>query len=78
MALSVNAVATLSREVYVQRRIAARYQERGDPITLRRVTLVTVGNPSSPVPYQNPPDYSADLVVTTGISVTGQAYLGMS
>lgn len=78
MALPVNAgVATLSREVYVQRRIASRYQERGDPITLRRTTLVTTGNPSSPVPYVNPPDYSADLVVTTGVSVTGQAYLGL-
>lgn len=78
MALPSMAIGTLTREKYTARRVAARYQERGDPITLRRVTLVTTGSPSSPVPYVNPPDYSADLVVTTGVTVTGQDYLGLA
>jgi hypothetical protein len=61
-----------TRAQYVAQRVGARMQERGDSMQLRRVSML-----AGPVPYRNPPDYSADLVVTTGVRVGGQAYLGI-
>lgn len=61
-----------SREQYVAQRIGARMQQRGEPMTLRRVSLT-----GGPVPYANPPDVSSDTAVTTGVTVAGQAYLGL-
>lgn len=62
-----------SREQYVAQRVAARMRQRGETMTLRRTTMGT-----GPVPYRNPPDVAADLVVLTGVRVNGQAYLGVA
>lgn len=62
-----------TREQYIAQRVGARMQNRGEPMTLRRVSLL-----NGPVPYRNPPDVSADAVVATGVTLGGQAYLGIS
>lgn len=62
-----------TREQYVAQRVAARMRQRGETMTLRRISMGT-----KPVPYRNPPDVSADLVVLTGVAVNQQAYLGVS
>lgn len=60
-----------TRGQYLAQRIGARMGQRGDPMVLRRVSMI-----SGPTPYRNPPDYSADLVVTTGV-VDTQTFLGI-
>lgn len=60
------------RNHYVQNRVGVRMQSRGEPMVLRRVSLL-----AGPVPYRNPPDVSAVVTVRTGVTVTGQAYLGL-
>lgn len=63
---------SFSRAAYVAQRVGTRMQSRGDPMTLRRVSMVP-----GPVPFRNPPDYSLDLIVRTGTRAGGQSFLGI-
>lgn len=54
-------------------RVGARYAQRGEPMTLRVVSALP-----GPVPYPNPPNVSGDLVVATGVTSLGHAYLGIT
>jgi hypothetical protein len=62
-----------SRNQYVQDRVAARMEQRGEPMILRSVSEL-----SGPEPYRNPPDLSADLLVTAGSYFTPQAFIGIT
>jgi len=65
----------LSLQQYAADRASIRYKQRGDLMTLRRITLL----PGTP-PYPNPPQVSADLVIRTAIDGThglGLSYFGI-
>jgi hypothetical protein len=63
-----------SREQYVAQRIGQRMARRGEPMILRRISIL-----KGPVPQRHPPDTSADLVVSTGVSDgAAQAWLGIT
>jgi hypothetical protein len=62
-----------SRNAYVQGRVALRMMARGEPMILRRVSLLP-----GPVPYTYPPDVSLDMTVSTGVIATdGNPYFGL-
>lgn len=64
------------RAEYVAQRVLARMQQRGEPMLLRRVSLL-----AGPEPFRNPPDLPEDLTGTTivaGSNTGGQNYVGIS
>jgi hypothetical protein len=64
-----------SRPSYVAQRVAGRMLARGEQMILRRINKMT----ADVVPYSNPPYYTSDIVVSTGIIATdGNSYLGLT
>lgn len=64
---------TLTRNLYAARRVLSRMKNRGEPMILRHVSLV-----SGPVPFRNPPDISPNLAVVAANQITGQDYLNLA
>jgi hypothetical protein len=60
------------RNRYVQNRVEARMKQRGEPITVRSVSML-----NGPEPFRNPPDLSADLTITAASITNGQAFIGI-
>jgi hypothetical protein len=61
------------RPAYVQRRVYRRMQDRGEPMVLRRVSMI-----NGPEPFKNPPDVSDDLFVFQATHVgLGADYLNI-
>jgi hypothetical protein len=62
------------RNQYVQNRVAARMQQRGEKMILRSVSMI-----DGPEPFRNPPDLSDDLVISAGsLDSGGQAFIGIT
>ena len=78
VASALNAGANIAvrhfRNNYVQRRVRARMQSRGDPMVLRRVADL-----AGPAPYLNPPDVSPDVEVNNVyVDGGGQTYFRLA
>lgn len=58
------------RNAYVADRVQRRMRDRGEAMTLRRISLLT-----GPQPFKNPPDLSAGAMVTAASLTGGQTYV---
>jgi hypothetical protein len=60
------------RNEYVAQRVLARMKSRGQPMTLRAISML-----AGPEPFRNPPDV-AGLTVIAGSHTAGQSYIGLA
>lgn len=61
------------RNSYVANRSLTRMQGRGEPMTLRRISML-----DGPEAFKNPPDLSDDLTVVAANEIDGQAYFNIA